>query len=167
MEYLATGVLKGPHGIQGFIKLHSFSSEHGHLLDLDQVSLRKDGEERAFSIETIRITGREILIKLKGIDSPEDARKFNGWELWVPRSAAAPLAADEYYVADLASCSILCDNAVVGKVVCVIDGPQALLLEVLAHADGKRHLVPFMDQYIGKIDLERKEMELLAPQLLA
>lgn len=167
MEYLATGGLKGPHGIQGYIKLHSFSNEHGHLLDLDQVSLRKEGEERSLVIETIRITGREILVKFKGIDSPEAARKYNGWELWVPRSAAAPLATDEYYVADLASCLILCDNEVVGQVVGVIDGPQALLLEVLAHADGKRHLVPFMDRYIGKVDLERKEMELLAPQLLA
>lgn len=167
MEYLATGVLKGPHGIQGFIKLHTYSAESAHLLGLDEVLLRKDDLERTLAIETFKSGGKDVLVKFSGIDTPEDARKYNGWEVWVPRSSAAPLAADEYYVADLAACSLICEGTVVGKVVGVIDGPQALLLEVLANADGKTHLVPFMDRYIGNVDLERKEMELLAPQLLA
>lgn len=167
MEYLATGVLKGPHGVHGFIKLHSYSQEFEHLLRIDAVLLKKDGSQRSMAIDAVKEAGREILVKFQGIDSPEEARKFNGWEVWVPREHAAGLAQDEFYVADLATCSLTVGGTVVGSVVGVIDGPQALLLEVESNADGKRYLVPFMATYIGRVDLEKKEMELLAPELLA
>jgi ribosomal 30S subunit maturation factor RimM len=49
----------------------------------------------------------------------------------------------------------------------VIDGPQALLLEIESILDGKKYLVPFMEHYIGTVDLDRKELELLAPELLS
>ena len=166
MEFLATGVLKGPHGIHGFIKLHSFSHEYEHLMNLREVSLRKDGVQREFRVEEIKPSGREALIKLEGIDNPETARTLNGWELWVPRESASELGEGEYYVADLSACRVLSQGVHVGTVVGVIEGPQALLLEVAAIADGKRYLVPFMKQYFGAVHIEQKEMELLVPELL-
>lgn len=167
MDYLATGVLKGPHGIQGFIKLHSYSDEYGHLEHLGVVSLRKDGKVKELTVEQTRPVGKELLIKFKGVDTPEAARTYNGWEIWIPRDDAAKLDEGEFYVADLAVCSLHVDHQKVGQVVGVIDGPQALLLEVESSQDGKRYLVPFMKQYIGEVDLKKKEMELLAPQLLS
>ena len=167
MDFLATGVLKGPHGVLGFIKLHAFSRQSAHLVELREVSLRKGDSERLMTIEEVKDSGRDILVKFAGIDTPEDARKLNGWELWVPRSEAAVLEDGEFYVADLAKCSLTVDGRVVATVVGVIDGPQALLLEVLSLADEKRYLVRFMAPYIGNVDLERMEMELLAPQLLS
>ena len=166
MEYLATGVLKGPHGLQGFVKLHSYSQEYGHLVDLSVVSLRKDGMEKEFNIESIKFSGKELLVKFEGIDTPEVARNYNGWEIWIPRNSAASLEEGEYYVADLSACSLTVAAKTVGKVVGVIDGPQALLLEVESAEDKKRYLVPFMAQYIGKVDIEGKELELLVPELL-
>jgi|SRR5690554_1170947 len=167
MDYLATGVLKGPHGIQGSIKLHSFSSEYDHLRNLRDVQLRKDGKEIEIRIEHIRPSGKELLVKFEGVDTPEKARTYNGWEIWVPRSAAATLDEGEVYVADLAECTLQVNGETAGSVVGVIDGPQALLLEVESLADGKRYLIPFMRQFVGRVDLEKKELELLVPELLS
>jgi 16S rRNA processing protein RimM len=167
MTALATGVLKGPHGIQGFIKLHTYSQEYTHLEKLDVLLLRKGDAEQTLHIEQIRPTGKDVLIKFLGIDTPEAARKFNGWEVWIPREAAPACDSGEYYVADLASCVLCIDHEKVATVVGVIEGPQALLLEVLSMRDQKRYLVPFMDEYIGTVDLDRKEMELLVPELLS
>ena len=167
MDLLATGVLKGPHGIQGFIKLRSYSDEYAHLVDLDVVSLRKDGKERQLRIEELKPAGKEILIKFVGVDTPEKAREYNGWEIWIPRSSAAKLDEGEFYVADLVRCNLLVEGVVVGRIVGVVDGPQALLMEVEHVVDGKRYLVPFLDRYIRTVDLERGEMELLAPELLS
>ena len=167
MDLLATGVLKGPHGIHGFIKLHSYSDEFAHFADLDVLSLRKNGKERQLKIEEVRPAGKDILIKFIGVDTPEKAREYNGWEIWVPRTSAAKLDDGEFYVADLVQCSLLVEGVVVGRIVGVVDGPQALLMEVEHVADGKLYLVPFMERYIGTVDLERKEMELLAPELLS
>ena len=166
MDMLATGVLKGPYGILGFIKLHTYSEEYKHLLSLDSVTLRKGDYSYEMVIESVGPKGKELLIKFKGVDTPEMARKYSGYELWIPREAAIDLKAGEYYVADLAQCSLLVDKSIVGRVVAVIDGPQALLLEVEAIRDNKRYLVPFMEQYIGAVDITSKELELLVPELL-
>ena len=166
MDYLATGVLKGPHGILGFMKLHTYSQEYRHLTKIESVLLRKKDISCELSIESIEPKGKEILIKFKGIDTPELARRYNGYELWIPREMAVELEAGEYYVADLAQCSLLVAGSIVGKVVAVIDGPQALLLEVEAEKDNKRYLVPFMEQFIGDVNIESKELELLVPELL-
>ena len=48
-----------------------------------------------------------------------------------------------------------------------IDGPQSLLLEVQSVADKKMYLVPFMDQYIGSVDVPARIIELKAPWLLS
>jgi 16S rRNA processing protein RimM len=167
MEYLATGILKAPHGVHGFLKLFAFSNEYGHLVGINEVLLRKDGKERKCIFEEVRISGNDALVKIKGVDNPETASTYTGWEIWVPREAAAPLEEGEYYVADLSACALVSNGAVVAHVVSVIDGSQALLLEVESVADGKRYLVPFMDQYVGKVDIGRKELELTAPWLLS
>lgn len=166
-DLLATGMLKSSHGIRGEVKVHSYSDEYAHLLKLEKVLLRnKDGREQTRSIEGCRVNGMELLMKFQGIDTPEAAKALAGWELWIPRSAAAQLRKGEVYVADLCKCSLTVDGQVVAKVVSAIDGPQALLLEVETPG-AKRYLVPFMAQYTGVVDLDAGTIELIAPWLLA
>lgn len=165
-ELLATGVLKSSHGINGEIKVHAYSEEYSHFSHLKDVLLRnKDGREQKKTIEGFRVVGKELLVKFEGVANPEEARALTGWELWIPRSAAAKLRKGEVYVADLCRCSLIVNGEVVAKVVSAFDGPQALLLEVET-GDSKRYLVPYMAQYLGKVDLEAGTIELLAPWLL-
>ena len=168
MQYIATGVLKGPHGLQGSIKLKSFSGEVEHLFKLDSVQLRHEGQTRNLIIDEIKLHGSEPLLHFKGIDTAEAARTLNGWELWVPRDNAAPLENGEFYVADLMDASIMVDGQKVGIVCAILDGPQSLLLEVNQQEEGKKNsLIPFMDPFIGEVDIEKKEIELLNADLLS
>jgi len=167
MKYIATGVLKGPHGLQGNIKLTTYSGEIEHLFSLKKVQLRRDGVAFDVEIEELKSAGKEALIRFKGINTPEDARKYNGYELWVEREHASALQENEFYVADLIDCSIVHTGEVVGKVVSIFDGPQALLLEVKRSLDDKKSLVPFMKQYIGDVDLKEKIIELKEMELLS
>ncbi|MDD4763067.1 MAG: ribosome maturation factor RimM [Sphaerochaetaceae bacterium] len=164
---LATGVLKGTYGVEGYIKFHSFSEEYQHLLQLQEVLLRHKANEKQVVIDTVRIKGNDIHIKFVGIDTPEEARLLSGWEVWIPRSKAALLEEGEYYAADFIGCHILVDKKQVGAVISTIDGPQALLLEVRITMDNRVCLIPFMDRYVGTVDLRNKELELLEPMLLS
>ena len=137
MDYLATGVLKGPHGIQGFIKLHSYSGTYEHLMGLRAVLLRNKEAQREYQIDEIKPSGNQILIRFEGIHTPEQARTLNGWEVWIPREASPSCEPGEYYVADLAGCTLLYDGIAVATVEAIIDGPQALLLEVISIAEEK------------------------------
>ncbi len=166
MDYLATGVLKRPHGVRGFLKIHLFSNEAGHLKSTLGVSLRHGSRERSLVIEEIKTNGKEFLIKFEGIDTPEEARLLGGWEVWVERSQAAPLAEGEFYVADLMGCSIVVANKEVADVVATIDGGQSLLLEVKSKESGRLYLIPFMAPFIGDVDLAKGTIELIRGELI-
>ncbi len=166
MDYLATGVLKRPHGVRGFIKIHLFSNEAGHLKNTLGVSLRQGSRERSVVIEELKGHGKEYLIKFEGIDTPEEARLLGGWEVWIERSLAAPLEEGEFYVADLMGCSLLVANQEVAQVVATIDGGQSLLLEVKSKGSGRLHLIPFMAPFIGEVDTTHRTIELLKGELI-
>ena len=166
MDYLATGVLKRPHGVAGFIKIHLFSNEAGHLKNSLGVLLRREGRERQLAIEALKTSGKEFLIKFEGIDNPEEARALSGWEIWVERSKAAPLKEGEFYVADLMGCKIVLNNRVVGEVVSPIEGGESLILEVKTEVSGRLFLIPFIAPFVGEVDTTKKTIELLKGELI-
>ncbi|MGI6432817.1 MAG: ribosome maturation factor RimM [Sphaerochaetaceae bacterium] len=166
MDYLATGVLKGPHGVKGLLKFQLFSSDASHLKTLTTIELRKGDVKREMEIQFIQDLGHASVIKFTGIDTPEQARTYSGWELWIRREEALSLEEGEYYVADLLGCAMLVAGKKVATVISWIDGAQSVLLEVESLEHGKRFLIPFLAQYIGHIDLSEKTIELLMAELL-
>jgi 16S rRNA processing protein RimM len=135
--------------VEGKVKVESSSGETAHFLDLKEIFIRKDGIEKHFTVELVEAndTGR-LVMKLGGIDSPEEMKKYSGWEILVSRKNACPLDRDEYYTADLCRCALVYGKppAAVGRITGVIDGGAGELLEVVLEdtPDGERTVfVPF------------------------
>ncbi|MFP4267532.1 MAG: ribosome maturation factor RimM, partial [Spirochaetaceae bacterium] len=87
-----------------------------------------------------------------------------GAERWVDRGEAAPLAEEEYYIADLIGCDILCGGSKVAVIVSVGGNGFDDLMEV--KTDKGIRIIPFTSRFIGGVDLEEGTVELLAPELL-
>jgi len=162
---LALGRLGAPHGLDGSIKLVSFSGETGHLTKLDEVTLKGNGRSLKARVESVRETGDSALIQFAGYGSPETVRVLSGLELWAPREKAAPLYEDQYYYADLVGCSLVHDGKVIATVAAVCDGGGGDLLEV-SRAGGESVYVPFRKEFVGKVDIKGRKIELLAPWIL-
>jgi 16S rRNA processing protein RimM len=159
MEWLAVGAVHSAHGTAGEVRVRSFSGETGHLLRLDEVLLRRGGEQRTVAIEASRPASPDVLVKFTGIDDRVAAQKLRGWELWVERSRAAPLAAGEYYATDLRGCGLFVGADRVGAVTGVCETGHAPLLEVTT-GDGRVVMVPFTDHFVGAVDVEAGRVEL-------
>lgn len=147
------------------MRVHSLSGETGHFLRLSEVSLRKEGREADFAVEKCAEAAGGVLLKLKGIDSPEEARKYSSWEVWVPRDKAAPLKDGEYYFADLCRCALVFRGERIGDIRSVLETGPAAMLEVLTPG-GKSHMIPFVNEHIGEIDLAEGTVELKTEWLL-
>ena len=151
-EMLAVGVISSTHGVRGELKVRSFSGEAGHLLGLREATLRKGAMEKAATFVRVRPQGHDVIVQLHGLETPEKARALIGFEIWVPRAQAAPLARDEYYAADLCRCRLVSNGEEVGRVRSVWDGGPAQLLEVEGKR-GKTFLVPFSEHFVGNVDI--------------
>lgn len=167
MKKLATAIIQSSYGLKGEVKVRPFNDDCSYLKKLKQgIILLRDGREQTYCIEGFRKSGGKAYFKFKGIDNPETAKKLAGATLYVSESDAAPLKEGEYYVSDLINCTLIHDGVKVATIVNYFDGPQSILLEVKDGSD-KCFLIPLMDQYIGKVDIKEKTVELLTLWLLA
>lgn len=162
-----TATIRRPFGVEGEVKVHTHNSEFNHLAKLKVVFLRSaDGTTRKLAVAGYRVVGGEPLMRFAGYESPEKARELSGLHILVERSQASPLRKGEFYTADLIGCTIMSQGKVLGEVVSTVDGAQALLLEIKG-LDEKLYLVPFLDHYIGAVDVTAHTIELLTPWVLA
>ncbi len=162
---LAVGVIASTHGTRGELKVRSLSGQIGHLLALRSVLLRKGRVETPMDFEWVRRHDPGGLVKVAGLDTPEKARALVGSEIWVPRMAAAPLGADEYYAADLCMCRLWFGEEEVGSVRSVWEGGPAQLLEVVGK-EGKTWMVPFSEHFIGDVDIGARMIRLKEDEII-
>ncbi len=158
-ETLAVGVVRSVHGIRGDLTMRCFSRDAGHLRGLREAVFGKDGREKRLRIESVRGSPPDLLVKVEGIDTREAAMELIGSEVRAPREFAAPLARDEYYQADLCRCALYYGDELIGAVRSVWDTGACQLLEVISAA-GRQFLVPFIDHFVGEVDVERGRISL-------
>lgn len=166
MELVVTGNIFGTFGVNGVLKVVSSSGEYDHFLSFKKVYIAfckqklsrckfKDGW---FNVESVNLIPSCALLKFEGVDVVEDARCFVGSEVQVQKENACALQDDEFYACDLCLCSLVFDDVSVGKIVNVVDA-AGILLEVVKN-DGKVCYVPFNNEFIGIVDVEKKLVEL-------
>ena len=185
-EMFTVGFIRAPHGITGECKVESASGAYEHIEMLKEVTLRHETTTETRVVETVRRGSNCVFMKFAGIDSPEHVRKYNRWEIIVPRKYAYQPKDGEWYIDDLKYCSLIYENKdglsgdvsveTIGTITDVLEGGAAYLLEVriseecsvLADnikytASGKIRTVyvPFSDVHIGNIDIENKTVLLM------
>jgi len=159
MERLATGRVAGCHGLRGYLRVVSFSGSTEHFLRLQKLTLRVGGGEKQFVVQDVKAHGKGLLLKLEGVDAPEQCARLQGAEIWIERSEACALGDGEYYVADLCRCRVFQQGREVGEVIAVSEGNGAEFLEVKSPA-GKTLIVPLADRFVGAIDVKEGRIEL-------
>jgi 16S rRNA processing protein RimM len=143
-----------------------FSIEQSHFKKFKEVFVQFGDGRKVYSVEAVRMTRPLVVLKLTGIDTCEDAALLVGREIRVERSFAQALRKGEYYADDLLRCMLCFRGETVGRVVSLCDSPAHDLLEI-ERADGKKILVPFVDHFIGEIDLGNKKIHLKEDYILS
>lgn len=184
---LIVGFIRGSHGYSGECKVESASGEYEHLLNLKEVTLQHGNEKKETKVESVSLGCNTAYVKFAGINSDEDIRKYNRWEIVVPRKYCKPLKKDEWYIEDLRNCSLIYEekgdsaslNApaqVVGTITDVLEGGAGYLLEVSISescnciseelkktSSGKPRtvLIPFNNEHVGKVDVKKCTIQLM------
>jgi 16S rRNA processing protein RimM len=157
--------LGSPFGVKGFIKAHSLSGEYEHLLILKKAILRNEKGEISLEIEETEPIFQGVVIKFRGINSPEEAHALRGAEIIVSREQAAPLSDGEFYIEDLKGVDVELDGKVIGEIVDLVEGGGGFLAEIRL-LNGETRLVPFQDKFFGEIDTASSRAKLFTGWIL-
>jgi 16S rRNA processing protein RimM len=126
-------------------------------------ALQADSSRRELKIEDAWPHKNYAVLKFAGINSISEAEPLVGSELQVPLSERAPIEAGAAYVSDLVACVLFDREREVGIVKDVRFGAgEAPLLVVVA---GKTEFeIPYAQEFLKQVDLERKRIEMALPE---
>jgi 16S rRNA processing protein RimM len=131
-------------------------------------ALLTGGNRRELNLEEFWPHKGRMVFKFTGVDSIEDAEALIGSEIQIPAAQRAELEPGSVYISDLRGCAVTARSGnepprSLGKIDDVIFGAgEAPLLEI---REGKKeYLIPFVESFIEKMDLERREIALVVPE---
>lgn len=125
-------------------------------------ALAGDGSRRPLELESSWEHKGGIVLKFRGVDSITDAEKLVGSEIQIPREERAPLKPGAAYVADLLGCVLVADGRELGKIEDVQFGAGDAPLLVVKGA--KEYDIPFAEEFVRSLDVERKRLEMALPE---
>lgn len=161
-----------------FQKTHALKGELNAILDIDAAFLSEgnavivelDGIFVPFFASSIRPKGNtSYLVKLDGIDSEEEARRFVNKIIYALKSELAPfLEVEEEDIADedeLIGYEIIDHdtNNVIGEIE-AIDSSTSNLLFIVASPSGDTIYIPAAEEFVVEIDDEGKKIYMRLPE---
>ncbi|AHX11082.1 16S rRNA processing protein RimM [Neorickettsia helminthoeca str. Oregon] len=157
---ICAGRVASTHGVRGCIRVQSYMcSTFGFV-----------GAE--VSIGGISYTVRTsfnrkpslVVLSLLGVDSASEAESLVGCDVFVAEALLPPLPEDEYYYKDLIGMAVCSKGEHVGSVLMLYDfGAAAQVLEITSRS-GKKIMIPFTKEFIVKVDLCAKMIEVILPE---
>jgi 16S rRNA processing protein RimM len=148
---LCVGIVTGPHGIRGAVRVKSFTADPADLGAYGPVS--DETGTRRFAIRVVGTMKGVVLAELGGIADRNAAETLKGLHLYVDRAQLPEADADEFYHADLLGLEArLADGTALGKVTGLYDFGAGESVEITG-AKGEVTMVPFTKSAVPAIDL--------------
>jgi 16S rRNA processing protein RimM len=163
---IAIGVIRKAHGVRGEASVEPWTDSPDRFDEIQRVTLVSPDERdtRDVRIEGVRIHGDRILVKLGGIETPEEVNTLRGWTIEIPESEARALEPDEYFLHDLAGLHLIdAQGHDRGEIVEAYEGGGGVLLNV-KKGNGKTYEVPFAQEICTEINLKEKRIVVDLPE---
>jgi len=165
--HLEVGYVSRAHGLGGEVAVKTFDPSSESLFDVPKVLVRrKDGVLKELAIESLRATGKEILLCLVGVDGRADAEQLVGSTVLVFREDLEEPAPGEYFQGDLVGMTAFDEAGVLlGTVEEVWDSGPVPNLVIRGTGRGEL-LVPFVDEFVPTVDLEQRRLVVRPPEFV-
>jgi 16S rRNA processing protein RimM len=164
-DLVQVGYVSGAFGIVGGLRVTPFSTDADALLSVKTWWLDKPAL-RSVSVRTAKMHGGDVVATLVGMGDRNDAEALKGAAVMVARSEFPKLEEDEFYWSDLIGLdTVNLEGQALGKVTDMMHNGAQSILRITPVApdtpgapDAKvsERLVPFVDHFVKKVDLDAK-----------
>jgi 16S rRNA processing protein RimM len=157
---IVIGKIGSTFGVHGWLKVQPFTEYAASILEYSPWHLSSDEKTwEPITPEDGRIQGGDtVLVKLKGVDTPEAARLFTGRRIGIMREQLPALPTNQFYWSDLQDLTVINkDGTVLGKVSYMIETGSN---DVLVVKGEKEIAIPFIfGKVVLSVDLAKKEIQ--------
>ncbi|SEB40123.1 ribosome maturation factor RimM [Terriglobus roseus] len=175
-EWVTLARVVRPQGRRGEVLCDLFTDFPDQFKDRPEVSLltpgglRTDGFVEDHWMPVGRSAGR-IVLKLRGSESIQEAEDLGKSEVQIAADERVALDDQTYYVNDLIGCVLTDGETEIGTVddMHFPQDPQGKRIEtaaaifVVTRANGDEVMIPFANDFVAKIDITAKRIEMQLP----
>lgn len=146
---MTLGKISGLFGVEGMVKVFSYTGQRGGILDYPRWWLGK--QRREVAVLEGRSQGKTIVARLEGVTDREEARALIGQEVAVPLEMLPLPAPGEFYWADLVGLAVVNRQ---GQHLGTVTGfLETGAHDVLVTRDGAlERLIPYADGVVVGVD---------------
>ena len=159
-ERFRVGVITTPHGVRGEVKVFPTTDDAKRFRRLKEVILDTGKENLTLEIESVKFFKQFVILKFKGLETPEEVAKFRQKSLYVTRENAVHLGKDEYFIADLMGLRVFDEeNEEIGVLREVLE-TGANDVYIIDMKDGRELLLPAIKECVLHVDVEAGKMQI-------
>ena len=149
LPYIEAGEIVTTHGVRGEVKVLSWLDSPEMLCEFDRCRI----EGREYVMDTVRVQKTCNLVKLRGVDTMEDAQKLRGKTMELYRE---DISDELIFASELVDVEVYADGACIGKIKEVLDYPGNSVYVVQGE---REYLIPAVKEFILSTDLEKNQMQ--------
>jgi 16S rRNA processing protein RimM len=157
MSRVTIGKIARVRGIKGEMVVVPLTDDPRRYFDLERVTISKEETTREFVIEKVRELRGKILLRLRQVENPEEARKLVGGFVEVEKEQVVKLPPGRYFVFDLVGLEVFTTQGQrIGKIKEIISLPANDIYVI--QGDEKQYDIPALKTVVKKIDIQKGEM---------
>jgi len=152
---LLVGRVLAPYGVKGWVKVEPYTESPESLRGFGAWRVGKgDPDETWVAVKVVESASHSgnVVARFEGSEDRDDALKYRGMGVAVPRSELPPTGKNEFYQADLIGLVVVNEQGEqLGKVVEVFSNGGHNVLRV--RYEGGERLLPYVPAVISDVDL--------------
>ena len=156
-DRLLLGVIAGPRGIKGELKVKSFTENPEDIASYGPLE-NKAGDQK-FEIKLVGVSKNLPIIRMKGVSDRNKAEAMKGQELYISREKLPEtLEDDEFYHADLVGLDVIFEDGTnYGQILRLHDFGGGDIVEIKPDGKGAKAsvLVPFTKDLVPTVDMTK------------
>ena len=149
LPYIEAGEIVTTHGVRGEVKVLSWLDSPEMLCEFDRCRI----SGREYVMDTVRVQKTCNLVKLRGVDTMEDAQKLRGKTMELYRE---DISDELIFASELVDVEVFADGACIGKIKEVLDYPGNSVYVVQGE---REYLIPAVKEFILSTDQEKNQMQ--------
>jgi 16S rRNA processing protein RimM len=151
-DWVVVGRFGRPHGIKGFITIHSFTEPRENILSYTDWHANIAKQWQPLKILHIEVTHKSILAQIEGYHEREQVGNLTNVEIAISRTQLPSLTQGEYYWHELVGMQVINQQGqTLGKVTEIMPTGAN---DVLVIEGDKRYLIPYLPgQFVIDIDV--------------
>ena len=148
LPFIEAGEIVTTHGVRGEVKLLTWLDSPELLCEFDRCCI--DGKE--YIMDTVRVQKTCNLVKLRGVDTMEEAQSLRGKIMKLYRE---DIDEDVIFAAELVDVEVYADSVYLGKITDVLDYPGNLVYVVKGEHE---YMIPAVKEFVLTTDLDQNVM---------